>query len=80
MCANAVGNLYMSTPTYFVSSTIIHELLHPFAPGGDQDHYSTPECNSRMGYPAGFFDLQESEYYNGLCPFVYENFVNSYQP
>lgn len=80
MCANAVGNLYMSTPTYFVSSTIIHELLHPFAPGGDKDHYSTPECNSRMGYPAGFFDLQESEYYNDLCPFVYENFVNSYQP
>jgi hypothetical protein len=29
------------------------------------DHYNTPECNSRMGYPAGFFDLQESQYHNG---------------
>jgi hypothetical protein len=80
MCSNAVGNLYMSTPTHFVSSTIIHEFLHLFSPGGDKDNYATPECNARMGYPDGFFDLQESQYYNGICPFVYENFAASYQP
>jgi hypothetical protein len=80
MCSNAVGNLYMSTPTHFVSSTIIHEFLHSFSPGGDKDNYATSECNARMGYPDGFFDLQESEYYNGICPFVYENFLASYQP
>jgi hypothetical protein len=80
MCSNAAGNLYTSTPTYAVSSMIVHALLHNFAPGGDQDHYATPECNARMGYPAAFFDLQESEYYNGLCPFVYEEFNKSYQP
>ena len=59
---------------------IVHGLLHNFGPGGDQDHYATPECNARMGYPAAFFDLQESEYYNGLCPFVYEDFTKSYHP
>ena len=80
MCSNAVGNLYTSTPTYAVSSMIVHGLLHNFGPGGDQDHYATPECNARMGYPAGFFDLQESEYYNGLCPSVYEEFTKSYRP
>lgn len=80
MCANAVGNLYMMTPTYFTSSTIIHELLHLFAPGGDKDNYSTPECTARMGYPAGFYDLQEAQYHNDLCPFVYEEFAKSYQP
>ena len=80
MCANAVGNLYTSTPTHFASSMIIHMFLHSFAPGGDKDNYATPECNARMGYPAGFFDLQESEYYNGICPFVYEDFAASYQP
>ena len=80
MCSNAVGNLYMSTPTHFVSSMIVHGLLHNFGPEGDKDHYATPECNARMGYPAAFFDLQESEYYNGLCPFVYEDFTKSYQP
>jgi hypothetical protein len=80
MCASAVGNLYTSTPTHFASSMIIHSLLHNFGPGGDQDHYATPECNARMGYPAAFFDLQESQYYNGLCPFVYEDFTKSYRP
>ena len=80
MCASAVGNLYTSTPTHYVSSMVIHGLLHNFGPGGDQDHYATPECNARMGYPAAFFDLQELEYYNGLCPFVYEDFTKSYHP
>ena len=80
MCENAVGNLYASTTTYFNATTIIHEFLHPFSPGGNQDHYATPECNQHMGYPAGFFDFQKAEYYNGLCPFVYDNFINSYQP
>ncbi len=80
MCASAVGNLYASTPTYFAASTIIHEFLHPFSAGGEKDHYATPECNAHMGYPQGFFDLQEAEYYNGICPFVYDNFENSYQP
>jgi hypothetical protein len=59
---------------------VVHALLHNFGPAGDQDHYATPECNARMGYPPAFFDLQESEYYNGLCPFVYEEFTKSYHP
>ncbi len=80
MCSNAVGNLYTSTPTHAVASMIVHALLHNFAPGGNKDDYATPECNARMGYPDGFFDLQESEYYNGLCPFVYEEFTKSYRP
>ena len=80
MCANAVDNLYASTPVHFVSSILIHEVLQPFAPGGDKDNYATAECSARMGYPPGFFDLQESQYYNDLCPFVYDNFVKSYQP
>ncbi len=80
MCSNAVGNLYTSTPTHAVASMIIHGLLHNFGPNGDQDHYATDQCNARMGYPAGFFDLQESEYYNGLCPFVYEEFTKGYRP
>jgi len=80
MCANAIGHLYMSTPTYFLSSTIVHGLLQPFAAGGAQDDYDTPECTARMGYPAGFHDLQESQYHNDLCPFVYDEFLKSYQP
>jgi hypothetical protein len=80
MCSNAVGNLYTSTSRHEVSSMVVHGLLHNFGPGGDKDDYATPECSARMGYPPGFFDLQESEYYNGLCPYVYEEFTKSYRP
>lgn len=80
MCSDSLGHLYASTPTYFISSTIVHELMHPFSPGGDKNHYSTPECNTRMGYPEQFHDLQEDQYHNGLCPYVYEEFYRSFQP
>jgi hypothetical protein len=80
MCSDSVPHLYASTPTYFVSSTIVHELMHPFSAGGDLDHYNTRECNTRMAYPPQFFDLQESQYNNGLCPHVYEEFARSFQP
>jgi hypothetical protein len=80
MCSSAVGNLYTSTPTHEVSSMVVHGLLHNFGPGGNKDDYAAPECSARMGYPPGFFDLQESEYYNGLCPYVYEEFTKSYRP
>jgi len=80
MCVDSIPRLYASTPTYFISSTIVHELMHPFSPEGDKDHYSTLECNSRMGYPAQFQDLQEDQYHHGLCPYVYETFSGSYQP
>jgi len=80
MCSNAVANIYASTPTHYIASTLVYELLQPFAPGGEKDNYDTTECSTHMGYPAGFFDLQESQYYNDLCPFVYENFVKSHKP
>ncbi len=80
MCSNAVANLYASSPTHYIASTLVHELLQPFAPEGEKDNYATTGCTTHMGYPAGFFDLQESQYYNDLCPFVYENFVKSYKP
>lgn len=80
MCADVAGDLYSTTPISFAASTIVHYLLSSFSPGGDKDHYATLECNARMGYPEGFYDRQEGQYYNGLCPFVYGDFTNSYQP
>jgi len=80
MCENAVNNLYASTPTYFAATSVIHEFLHSFSDAGNMDHYATPECNSHMGRPAGYFVFEEAELYNGMCPDVYDNFVDSYQP
>jgi len=80
MCSTAVDDLYASSPTYFAASTIIHEILHSFSPGGVTDHYGTPECNARMGWPAGRFDPIEADLFNNMCPFVYDEFTGSYQP
>jgi hypothetical protein len=86
MCSDATGNLYASTPTYFAASTIVHEMLHPFGPSGVDDHYATPGCNTAMASGVSSrpystaFDLAEAEYYNGLCPYVYDNLVSGYMP
>jgi hypothetical protein len=80
MCASANDDLYASGPGRYTISLIIHELLQPFTQGGAQDDYGSPECNAQMGYPAGFRDLQESQYHSDLCPSVYEAFVQAYQP
>ncbi len=86
MCSDAVDNLYASSLTYFASSTIIHELLHPFGFEGVYDHFSTQQCRDRMASGASTrpfsleFSLFEAQYYNGTCPDIYDNFVNSYQP
>ncbi|MFH1185174.1 MAG: hypothetical protein V1755_09070 [Chloroflexota bacterium] len=58
----------------------MHELVHPFSPGEDIDPYSTPECNTRMGCPEKFHDLQEAQCHNDLCPDVHAAFSRSYQP
>lgn len=80
MCSNDVGDMYSSTSTYFAASTVIHQLMHSFSAGGDKDHYATPQCNAKMGWPQGFYDNIEAEFHNGLCPFVYDDFAKSYQP
>jgi hypothetical protein len=86
MCSTSTGDLYASTLTYFAASTIVHEMLHPFGPSGVDDHYATPGCNTVMASGvstrpyATSFDLAEAQYYNGQCPFVYDNFEMGYMP
>ncbi len=86
MCSNAVDDLYASTPTYMASSSFVHEIMHPFGPHGNEDHYFTPECTAAMRsgistrpYHADTFDLDESSFYVSMCPFVFDNFVKSYR-
>jgi hypothetical protein len=85
MCINAVNNLYASTRTYMTSSSLVHEIMHSFGLYGNQDHSSTTECNAEMAkgtsqrpYSSG--DLDSSQFYCGMCPYIYDIFVNSYQP
>ena len=71
----------------FALAVIIHETMHSFGYEGNFDHYGTEQCNTRMAggasgrpYNPDTWDLAEFQYYNGTCPDVYDNFVNSYQP
>jgi hypothetical protein len=87
MCSDAVDDLYASTPTYFASDSFVHEIMHPFGPNGNQDHYGTLECTAAMQsgistrpYQADPFNAEEADFYTNMCPFVFDNFVNSYRP
>jgi hypothetical protein len=87
MCSDALGDLYASSRTYFGASVIIHETMHSFGYEGNLDHYGTEQCNTRMAsgasdrpYNPETWDLAEFQYYNGMCPDVYDNFVSAYQP
>lgn len=83
MCEDAVDDLYASTPTYWASTVIIHEFLHSFQPNDGPEkmyHIGSPECNARMGHPSDHLDDEEFQHYNGMCPFIYTDFANAYQP
>lgn len=91
MCTDTVDHLYASTPTYFSSSVFVHEIMHPFGDLLNKDHYGTAECTAMMEklkskrpYKNEIFDrelkLKESQSYTGMCPYVFDNFINSYKP
>lgn len=82
MCANAVDNLYASTPTYMAASSIVHEIAHPFGLHGTGDHFGTQDCQAEMGWNSSnwSFRLEDAEEYVGMCPYVYDLIVASFQP
>jgi len=87
MCSTAVDDLYASSRTYLAASIIIHETMHLFGHEGAMDHFGTEACSARMvaeasdrPYNADTFDSAQFDYYNGMCPYVYDNFVRAYQP
>lgn len=87
ICSTSVDDLYASTPTYFLSASFVHEMMHPFGPSGNLDHYWTDECTATMTtgvsqrpYNSVTFDRHEGDLYVNMCPYVFDNFVYSYQP
>ena len=80
MCENAVNDLYAATPNYFSASTVIHEIMHSFGLHGNMDHYGARNCTEEMQKKDSTWqpNMDLSEFYNVMCPYVYENFVNGY--
>ena len=82
MCANAVNDLYASTPNYFSASTVIHEIMHSFGLHGNMDHYGAPSCTEEMKKQNNSWEPinDDAEKYNVMCPYVYDNFIAGYRP
>jgi hypothetical protein len=82
MCSTAVDDLYASTPTYFVATSIVHEIAHPYGLHGTMDHYGTQECKDEMGWDETNweFSLAESQQWVVMCPYVFDLIAQSYQP
>ena len=72
---------YLTTPTEMIAGVVVHEFMHPFDwEAGPDVHYGSEACNKAMGWPTDHFDNEESDRYVGMCPYVFDNFVNSYRP
>ena len=83
MCVTALNAIYASTPTFFAASTVVHETMHNFGIDTATDHYGTQACTDAMAfsgspreYVADDSDMFES--YSGICPFIYDRFVESF--
>lgn len=80
VCESALEILDGHTPIDLAAGPVIHEFLHGFSDRGPDDHYGSEACNSLMGWQLDHFDLEESEYYNAMCPNLYDIFADSYNP
>lgn len=82
MCSTSVDDLYASTPTYMVSSSIVHEIAHPYGRHGNYDHWGAPECLDEMGWTSSTYpsSLDDSQPYVNMCPYVFDLIIESYQP
>jgi hypothetical protein len=73
-CPDVSENLY-AQPDVFTASSIVHEFMHPFGGGGNNDHYSTPSCRSRMGMSeTAATDLRRSQEFCAMCPDLFLHF------
>lgn len=79
VCSNTdADNPYLATAETFVSTVFIHEIMHSFGPNGNLDHFGTTTCDEIMGgtaYKDGAFAFQQ---HFGMCPYVYDHFVDGY--
>jgi hypothetical protein len=80
MCETLIDDLYASSESYFRSATILHEIMHPFGTLLAYDHFGTAECIATMGWGDSVPPEFDAQVYNGMCPHIFDNFVNSWQP
>lgn len=80
VCPIALPLLEGLTPIDMAAEPIIHEFMHSFGDKGPDDHYLSEACQIALGREPDYWDGEESEYYSGFCPIVYDIFADSYRP
>jgi putative hemolysin len=80
VCPSALPFLEGHTPVDIAAGPLIHEFMHAFGDKGSDDHYTSEACRQAMGWAPDHYDVEEAEYYNDFCPYVYDVFANSYRP
>lgn len=80
VCESALKFLAGHTSIDLADGPVLHEFMHAFGERGPDDHFGSEARNTARGWPLDHFDLDESEYYAGFCPDVYDVFADSYQP
>jgi hypothetical protein len=83
MCSDATEDLYASTPTYFAAASVVHETMHNFGVEVAIDHYGTQACTDAMAANGSTREYDPDDdvmifEYAGICPFIYDNFVDSF--
>jgi hypothetical protein len=83
MCVTALDAIYASTPTFFAASTVVHETMHNFGIDTATDHYGTQACTEAMAFSGSVREYVADdgdmfERYSGICPFIYDRFVDSF--
>lgn len=77
-------NVSYSNPENMVeeaSYALVHQLMHGFGDFGELDHYEEGHCAQIMGWTAGEgSNAEDSETYFGICPYIFDRFVQSYRP
>lgn len=73
-CPNVAGLPYVDLAISH-ACVVVHEFMHFYGGAGTDDHYGSPECKHRMGWPANHpYDILDDQRHCGVCPDVYERF------
>lgn len=80
VCPSALPFLEGHTPIDLAANPLIHEFMHSFGDKGPNDHYTSEWCQQVMGWEPNHYSVEEAEYYNDFCPYVYNVLASSYKP
>jgi len=73
-CPDVRADWY-AQPDVFIATVIVHEFMHLVGFAGNDDHYGTETCKTRVGMSAGTAgDTTQFQWHCGQCPDLFQRF------